>query len=342
MSFPTQRELVTALAVLIFAIAADGVAYVFDKPFLANSIYLALMYALAGLAWNILAGFTGLVSFGHAVFFGLGAYATMIAMLHKIPAVLGILLAGGVGFLAAVLLAPIWLRLKSHWFTLATIATAEILKLSFIVWPAVGGASGLQAPIAEPGEELYYLYFRGAYLYVFIAAVLVAIEVVVLWSILRGPIGYKLQAIREDEDAAMALAIDPLKYKFFALAISGFFTGLAGSLYTIRYRFIDPFTVFDLISVSTYIALVGIVGGIYTFLGPIIGSFIVVPAAEYVRSTLMSIASRYAALHGVVLGAVLLIVSLMAPEGVVERVRAKMVVWSKVVKVVREWVVERS
>jgi len=110
----------------------------------------------------------------------------------------------------------------------------------------------------------------------------------------------------------------------------------------IRYRFIDPFTVFDLISVSTYIALVGIVGGIYTFIGPIVGSFIVIPAAEYVRSTLMSIASRYAALHGVVLGAILLAVSLLAPEGVVERIRSKLVMWSKIVGVVREWVVERS
>ena len=338
----TQRELIIALTMLMLAVAVDGIAYVFDRPFLANSIYLALMYALAGLAWNILAGFSGLVSFGHAAFFGLGAYAAMIIMLQGPPAALGILVAGGAGLLAGILLAPIWLRLKSHWFTLATIATAEILKLSFIVWPAVGGASGLQAPIAESGKEFYYLYFRGAYLYVPIVAALTAIEVVVLWFILRGPIGYKLQAIREDEDAAMALTINPFKYKFIALAISGFFTGLAGSLYVIRYRFIDPFTVFDLISVSTYIALVGIVGGIYTFIGPIVGSFIVIPAAEYVRSTLMSIASRYAALHGVVLGAILLAVSLLAPEGVVERIRSKLVMWSKIVGVVREWVVERS
>ena len=342
MGSPTQKELVIALAILVLAVAVNGIAYVFNRPFLANSIYLALMYALAGLAWNTLAGFTGLVSFGHAVFFGLGAYAAMITMLQGLPATLGILVSGGVGLLAGVFLAPIWLRLKSHWFTLATIATAEILKLSFIVWPAVGGASGLQAPIAEPGEELYYLYFRGAYLYVPIAAALTAVEVVLLWFILRGPIGYKLQAIREDEDAAMALAINPFKHKFIALAISGFFTGLAGSLYVIRYRFIDPFTVFDLISVSTYIALVGIVGGIYTFIGPIIGSFIVIPAAEYVRSTLMSMASRYAALHGVVLGAILLSVSLLAPEGAVERIRSRLVAWSKVVGVVREWVVGRS
>lgn len=338
----TQRELVVALAIPVFAVVVDGIAYVLDRPFLANSIYLALMYALAGLAWNILAGFTGLVSFGHAVFFGLGAYAAMMVMLQGFPAILGILAAGGIGLLAGVLLAPIWLRLKSHWFTLATIATSEILKLSFIVWPAVGGASGLQAPIAEPGKELYYLYFRGAYLYVPIVAVLTVIEVVVLWSILRGPAGYKLQAIREDEDAAMALAINPFKYKLLALALSGFFTGLAGSLYTIRYRFIDPFTVFDIISVSTYIALVGIVGGIYTFVGPLVGSFIVVPVAEYVRSTLMSVASRYAALHGVVLGAILLTVSLMAPEGVVERLRSKLAAWSKMVGVVRGWVVEKS
>ncbi len=207
-------------------------------------------------------------------------------------------------------------RLKSHWFTLATIAATEIFKLIFISWEWVGGAAGLQPPIVSPELSLYYLQYAGPFVYAYIAIGILALEVVVLHAVVNSKIGFYLQAIREDEFAAMSVGINPFKYKMIAMFISAFFTGIGGGLYTVRFRFIDPFAVFDLITISVYIVVAGILGGIYTFVGPIVGSFIFMPITEYVRAQIVARFPRYYGLHVLVLGIILAVITLMMPEGV--------------------------
>ncbi|MET1101362.1 MAG: branched-chain amino acid ABC transporter permease [Pyrodictiaceae archaeon] len=310
------RRPVTIVASLLL-VAAPLIFMWLDMPFYANMLFLSLMYGIAALAWNLMEGYTGFFSLGHAVFFGVGAYTTMVlAVKYGVTPWIGIWVGGVIASIVGFLLGFPLFRLRSHWFTLATIALGEIFKLLFAHWDYVGGSAGLQAPIVGPNEKLYYIQYAGPYIYVYIALLVLLVELIVLYLVVNSRIGYYLQTIREDELVAETLGIDTFKYKMISMVLSSFFTGLAGSLYAIRFRFVDPFAVFDLITISTYISVAGIVGGIYSFIGPLVGSFIFVPAAEYVRATIVSAFPRYFGLHVVVVGLILLFISLFVPEGV--------------------------
>jgi len=305
------------LAISIVLLILPIIFQYLNLPFPANMLFLALMYAIAAMAWNLLTGYTGQLSIGHAIFFGIGAYTTMILMLYyKITPWIGIVISGFMAMIVGLALGVPLFRLRSHWFTLATIASAEIFRLVFMVWPYVGGSAGLQAPIVAPEEKLYYIQYAGPFIYCYIALAILAIELIVLHRIVNSKIGYYLQAIREDENAAAVLGVNVFKYKMIAMAYSAFFTGLAGALYTIRFRFVDPFAVFDLITISVYIVVAGIIGGIYSFIGPLIGAFIFLPITEYVRVEIVARFPRYYGLHVCVVGIILLIISMLLPEGI--------------------------
>ena len=311
---------ISSLPVLVSAIllilAPIGLYYA-DLPFVANMLFLALMYSIAAMAWNLLMGYTGQLSLGHAVFFGVGAYTAMIlAVYYDISPWIGIFAAGVLAALVGLGLGVPFFRLHSHWFALATIAAGEIFKLIFNNWNYVGGSAGIQMKIVSPSKALYYIQYTGSYAYIYVALLILAIELIVMYAVVSSRTGFFLQAIREDELTAETLGINAFKYKMIAMTISAFFTGMAGALYAIRYHFVEPSAVFDLITISTYIAVAGIIGGIYSFAGPIVGAFVLLPAAEYVRVNIVSRFPRFYGLHVFVLGMILLLVSLLAPEGI--------------------------
>jgi len=288
-----------------------------NQPFIANTIFMCLLYAIMAMAWNLLAGYTGYLSFGHAAFFGLGAYTTMILMLYyDITPWIGIWFGGLLTALSALALGFPLFRLRSHWFALATIAVAETFKLVFIVWPYVGAAYGLQSPIVAPEKSLWYIQYAGPFIYIYIALIIFVIELTILYLIITSRTGYYLMAIREDEDVSKTIGINTLKYKMFSLMVSAFFTGIAGGVYVIRFRFIDPFTVFNLITISIYTAVGGIIGGVYSFIGPIIGSFVFIPLTEYVRVFIVARLPEYYGLHFFSVGILLLVISLLYPAGI--------------------------
>ncbi|MET1128806.1 MAG: branched-chain amino acid ABC transporter permease [Thermoproteota archaeon] len=314
-----RRYLLSPFVALLLALLI-AVPFIFSAagaPFYVNMIFLSLMYGIAALAWNLMQGYTGMFSLGHAVFFGLGAYTVMVLLVrYGVTPWLGIWVGGAVASLAALVIGFPLLRLRSHWFTLATIAVGEVFKLAFAHWEFVGAARGLQAPIVEPSRAAYYAQFPSPLVYVYVALGVLAVELALLYRVVNSRLGYYFQAIREDELAAKMLGVDTFRYRMLSLLISSFFTGLAGALYAVRFRYVDPFAVFDLITVSTYIAIAGIVGGIYSFVGPLVGAFVFVPAAEYVRAAVVSAFPRVYGLHVVVVGVILLAISLLAPEGI--------------------------
>jgi branched-chain amino acid transport system permease protein len=311
---------ISAILLLLLPIVLEY----YHKDFYVNMIFLSLMYGIAAMAWNLMMGYTGLFSLGHAVFFGVGAYTVMVLEVkYHITPWIGIPLAGASAAFLAVLISFPFLRLRTHWFTLGTIALGEVFKLGFAHWSYVGGAAGLQAPMVPPSQKLLYLQYKGAFVYVYLAIAVLAIELFVLKRIVNSKLGYYLVTIREDEIAAESLGINTFKYKTISMIISGLFTGLAGSLYAVRFEYVDPFAVFDLITISTFISVAGIIGGVYTFLGPLLGAFVLMPIEEYIRATVVSALPRVYGLDIAVLGVIILLISLFWPEGILGYIEKK-------------------
>jgi len=308
---------------LLYMIVVSGILLtlpvifmVLNVPFAANALFLALLYSVMTLGWNILGGYGGQVSFGHAVFFGVGAYTTICLLLfYEITPWMGIFIGGALAAITGLGLGVPFFRLKSHWFSLATLASITVFQLAFQVL-APGGSAGLQVPIISPEKQLYYMRFAGPYVYIYVTLAILAIEVIVLTYLVKGRIGYYLQAIREDEDAAMVMGVNPFKYKMIAMTLSAFFMGIAGGIYAMRFRFIDPYCVFEMILISIYPVIAALLGGMYYFWGPVIGSFIFLPLVEYVRSNIVSRFPRYFGLHYLVAGIILLAISLWLPKGI--------------------------
>jgi len=292
---------------------------VYSNYFFVNSLFLATIYMISAAAWNIMGGYAGLISFGHAAFFGIGAYTLAMSYNTGVNPWIGVALSGSAASIFALAISPPLLRLRSHWFALGTIAIGEALKLFFNNWDYVGGARGVE--LARREYSLEWIYFTEPIYYNYVSLAIASISIVSMLILLRGRLGYYLQSIRESEETAMSVGINPFKYKMAAFAISAFFTGVAGALYALRYRYVDPFSTMDLF-ISVQICLVAIVGGVYSFSGPIIGALTIVPVAEYMRAVIGgAYGARYFGIHLLIYGIVLLALSLYSPGGLVEVIK---------------------
>ncbi|MEM0037298.1 MAG: branched-chain amino acid ABC transporter permease [Candidatus Korarchaeum sp.] len=316
-----SRALVYSVLIALLLLL-PAVFMVLDLGFAAAALYFCVQYSIMAMAWNFLAGYAGQVSFGHAVFFGVGAYTTMILLLfYEVTPWVGIPIGGIMAALLGLGLSFLF-RLRSHWFSLATLALVTIFLLLFQEF-APGRAAGLQVPIVPPEKEFYYLRYAGAYYYIYLALAYLGVEVLLMNYLVKRDVGYYLQAIREDEETAMSLGINPFKYKVLAMLVSSFFMGIAGGLYTVRFRFVDPYCVFDILLISIYPVIASLLGGMYTFWGPVVGSFVFVPIFEYVRSNVVTAFPRYFGLHFLVAGIILFLISLRVPRGIVGWLEAK-------------------
>jgi len=279
-----------------------------------------LLFAYLSLCWNVLGGFAGQLSFGHALFMAVGGYTSTILLLRTgLSPWLG-MIAGG--FLAALLglfigYLSFRYRIKGTYFALVTLAFTEIGRIVALNTEAVGGAMGLYIPIQA--NDLWQLKFvdKSQYYYVMFAFVLLAMAVTAWLE--RSAIGHRLIAIRENEDAAQALGINLLRYKLFATALSAFLVALGGTLYAHYVTFIDPNTLLNM-NMALEITIYAIVGGIGTLFGTLLGAAFLVPVAELVRATL---GQSYAGVHLVVYGAVLIAVILYAPDGFMGLIRSR-------------------
>lgn len=316
------RELILASIIIALLLILPILFMVLDLGFAASALFLCVLYSIMSMAWNFLGGYAGQVSFGHAVFFGVGAYTTMVLLLYyEVTPWIGIPIGGLLAALTGLGLSFLF-RLKSHWFSLSTLATVTIFLLLFQEF-APGRAAGLQVPIVPREKEFYYLRYAGAYYYIYLALAYLAVELLLMRYLVKRDIGYYLQAIREDEETAMSLGINPFKYKVLAMLVSSFFMGVAGGIYTVRFRFVDPYCVFDILLISIYPVIASLLGGMYTFWGPVIGSFVFVPIFEYVRSNIVTAFPRYYGLHFLVAGIILFFISLRVPRGIVGWLESK-------------------
>lgn len=273
---------------------------------------LIFFYGFLGQAWNIVGGYTGQLSVGHAAFVGIGGYtAAMLSIEAGVTPWIG-MFAGGV--LAAVLgavIAYLGFRfgLRGFYFVLLTVAFAEVCRILASNIDAIGGALGLYITFTGNPRQFQFQDQR-AYYYVALGLMLLATGVVA--AIERRRFGIYLTAIREDEEACEALGVNTFKYKMLAMLVSSFLTGIGGTFYAFYLFSLQPSTVFG-IPLSVEIIIRPIVGGGGTLLGPILGSFILTPLGELSRSYF-----GQGGMHGVHLiayGVLLIAVVLFLPQG---------------------------
>jgi branched-chain amino acid transport system permease protein len=254
------------------------------NPYLTGIMINVVMMASLASAWNLLGGYAGQYSFGHAAYFGAGAYTTLIMLSAGTTAdplvamLAGILIAGTI----ALITGSIVFRLRGHYFALASIAVAEIVRLIVLNLEFTGGAQGiLLSDLTFHGIDLNS---KVPFYYAMLLLLALSVGITAIFQSSRT--GYYLQAIREDQDAAASLGINVALYKNRALLVSAALTSVAGSLYGLYIRYIDPGAVLDL-RLSIEIILTAIIGGVGTIMGPLLGALLLVPLAELLRSNLI-------------------------------------------------------
>jgi branched-chain amino acid transport system permease protein len=285
--------------------------WVLTMPFAQHLMIMVFLYALLGEAWNILGGYAGQVSLGHAVYFGVGAYTSTLLLIYaRLSPWLGMLLGAGLAVGIALIIGYPCFRLRGHYFAIATIAVGEIVAILFANWDFVRGASGVYLPLLEE-SWLNFEFHAGKLPYYYIAYGLLAAVMAVTFRLERSKVGYYLRAIKEDQEAAQSVGVNAARYKLIAIAISAFFTALGGTFYAQYILYIDPESVLPL-SLSIQICLVAVLGGTGTLWGPVLGAFILVPLSEITR---VYLGGTGRAIDLVIYGFLIMLVAVFQPAG---------------------------
>jgi branched-chain amino acid transport system permease protein len=306
----TRRR--AAIAAAAFALCLL-VPLVVQQDYQLNVLFRVFLFAGLGLAWNLVGGYAGQLSLGHVAYFGLGGYG--LALFHGkagLPMSLSLLLGVGLAVLAALLIGGVAFRLRGPYFTLTTIAFAEVLRhTSKNLHDLTGGDVGAQVPLLFLENSSRWFYWS--------AVTLTALAFTASALIARSRFGYSLQAIREDEDTALACGIDATRTKLGALVFSAALTAVGGALYASLFLFIVPDQMFSL-GISEQMAIVAMLGGAGTLTGPIVGAALLVPAEELFKNVFQE---AYLMIYGVLI----IFVVLFLPEGIVGSVPR---VWQRI------------
>jgi branched-chain amino acid transport system permease protein len=262
-----------------------------------------LLLAVLAQGWNIIGGYTGYASFGNSVFYGLGAYGVAIAMVQwhlsfGFGMVFGVVLAVVFAFLLGI---PV-LRLRGHYFAIATLALAQVMAAIVSNIPLAGQNIGLVLPPLNNDRLFYELSL----------ALLVLATLSVFW-LTRSKFGFGLIAIRENEEGAAVMGVNTTLYKVLAFALSGIFTALAGGIHAYWITFLDPESAFD-ISLNVKMIIMAVFGGPGTVLGPVVGAFVLSAISEVLSSEVTSIA-------GLFFGVVVVAAVVLMPRGLADVVR---------------------
>ena len=263
-------------------------------------LFVTFVWVTVSVAWNLLGGFGGQVSFGFAVFYGLGAYAAALSLNRGISPILSFLLAGSVAVLASLLVGLPTFRLKGPYFAIATIGASEAVRVVMTNVSITGGASGYR--IMETGTFHQLQHF-----YTALALVVIAVAISIL--VRSSKFGLALIAIREDEEAASDLGVNPFRAKLLAHALAAALTGAAGGVYARYAAFIHPQGVFAF-SVGVAILLMPIIGGVGTVWGPVIGAVVYGLVHE-------ELIASFPQLHLLLYGSLLILIIFFEPGGVI-------------------------
>lgn len=331
----------TSVTPVLLTAMVIGVLFLLPKfvesTYALHIMILIFINVILGSSWNILGGYAGQYSVGHAAYFGAGAYTTMMLLqFRQVPPWYGVWAGVAAALVTGLIIGSICFRLRGPYFVLASIAVTEIFRVSALNLKRItNGAEGIlvtEIPPLEIGNTIVTDFVSKVPFY-YTGLVFALVIILVTRLVQHSKLGYLFQAIREDQDAAHSLGINPTFYKNVALSISAIFTSLAGSLYALYVGFIDPSTVLGL-DLSVQIVMICIIGGIGTILGPVVGALLLVPLSEALRSNMVTEALIKAGLvredsglgvflkenlahaHVLIYGILVVIVILFMPAGV--------------------------
>ena len=301
------------ISIAVFAIVYAAISLVITNSYYQLIMTLVLVWAVFGLSWNLLSGYTGLISFGHAAFFGIGAYTTALGQIYfDLSPWLLIPVAAMFGGVAGLLIGYPTFRLQGHYFALAMLAYPLAILYVF-EWL---GFQEVTLPIKRD-NPIAYMQFSDPRLYTLLALVMLIGTIVLTRAVEHSRFGMALLAIKQNQAAAEAAGIDTLRWKLRAITLSGAIAGALGAFYAVVLLVVTPQSVFGML-VSAQALTVAMFGGVGTVWGPVIGSVILIPLAE----TLNAEAGSYLpGIQGVIFGLAIICVILLAPEGLFWKVR---------------------
>jgi branched-chain amino acid transport system permease protein len=297
---------------------------VFTSPVSHHLMILVLLYALMAQSWNVVAGLSGQISLGHAIFFGIGAYSsTVLFAKYGITPWVGLAVGMLLSALAAVAIGVPTLRLRGHYFAIATLLIGSSVQIVFTRWEWVGAASGLYVPIERTSPWFYLQFHASKVPYYYLALGATAAAYLLVWKLRRSRFGFRLQALRDEPDAAASLAVAIARHKVLAFMISGAMMSVAGTFYAQYVLVLDPERLFST-DISILVVLMTVLGGSGTLWGPAIGAAILVPLSEYSRIWLGGTGRT---VDLIVYGILILAICMWRPSGIMslleERIRRR-------------------
>ena len=302
---------------IIFGVIISTIILVlplFTGPYFQTVMISLFFWAYVGIAWNICGGYAGQISLGHAAFLGTGMYVSGVLYVYLGVSPWISILIGAFFSLAFALITgylSFQFGIRGPYFILVSLAFAEIIRVVFVNITSIGGSQGLPIPLDEPSFWMFQFVEKAPFYYIFF--ILMLLGLFVNWQIVKRKLGYCLIAIRENEDSATTLGVNPLKYKIIALAISGVMTSVGGTVWAQYLMYTEPGYAFG-VGTSIEIAIRPIIGGMGTLFGPVVGSIFMAPLGEIIR---LFIGGGKSGVQLLIYGIILIVVVLLSPNGLI-------------------------
>jgi branched-chain amino acid transport system permease protein len=304
--FPFSKILIAVSFLILLSLP------LYTGSYILHVVIMILFFGYLGSCWNIVAGYAGQISLGHAIFLGAGAYTSTVLYLKLgVSPWIGMWAGGVSGILLGLVIGYLTFRygLKGHYFILATMAFGALTNVIALNIEGIGGSQGLIIPFKASFTNFQ---FTGRVFYYYFILLMMAGVILICTMVERSRFGQILIAIRENEEASESLGVNTFRFKLLAMVLSSFLTSLVGTFYAFYIGYIHPDTIFDPF-LSIQITLIPITGGIGSAFGPVVGAFILSPISEITRGFL----GKFSGLHLMVWGLIIMLIVILIPKGII-------------------------